>query len=93
MPREPYVARGPVRARDLRANIKELGFEQGVVTTLELMLDEHAQDRQHIREMASLLDRCIDEVTKMIGVGEAMKKNMEQIKRDRDRGDEIEHTN
>lgn len=87
------IRRGPIRARDLRANIRELGFEQGVVTTLELMLDEHTQDRQHIREMASLLDRCIDEVTKMIGVGEAMKKNMEQIKRDRDRGDEIEHTN
>lgn len=87
----PNIARGPVRARDLRTNIKELGFEQGVVTTLELMLDEHTQDRQHIREMADLLDKCIDRVADMTSIGDAIKRQIEQMKRDRDAGDEIDN--
>lgn len=74
----------PVRARDLRANIKDLGFEQGVVATLEPLLDEHTHMKQLIRELATLLDRCIDEVMKMTHVGESMKQGMEQLKRDQD---------
>jgi hypothetical protein len=80
MPRDPIPL--PIKARDLRANIKDLGFEQGVVATLELLLDEHSHMKQLIREMATLLDRCIDEVMKMTHVGESMKQGMEQLKRD-----------
>ena len=79
MPRSPTL---PVRARDLRSNIKELGFEQGVVATLETMLEEHSHMKQLVRDMAGLLDRCIDEVVKMTQVGESMKDRVEQLKRD-----------
>lgn len=93
MPMQPYVRRGPVRARDLRANIQELGFENGVVTTLEAMIDEHVQDRQSMRDMAQLLDQCIDQVTNMISVGGEMQKKMIELKRARDQGDAIDHGN
>lgn len=93
MPMQPYVKRGPVRARDLRANIKELGFENGVITTLEAMIDEHTQDRQSMREMAQLLDQCIDQVTNMINVGGEMQKKMIELKRERDQGDAVDHGN
>ena len=78
----PELRRGPVRARDLRTNIAELGFEKGVVATLELILDEFAGDRQHLREMTELLDHCIDLITKLQVVGDQMTKRMDQIKRD-----------
>ena len=83
---------GPVRARDLRSAIKEMGFEPAVVYILELLLDEHTQDRQHLREMTSLLDQCIDEVSKMVGIGTSITQTIDQLKRDRQRGDEIDHS-
>ena len=74
----------PVRARDLRSNVKELGFEQGVMTTLEMMLEEHSQDRQTMRQMVAILNQCADNVLKMLHVGESMKQQVEELKRNRD---------
>ena len=74
---------GPVRASDLRSAIKEMGFEPAVVYILELLLDEHTQDRQHLREMASMLDQCIDKVMQMVTVGTSITQQMDQLKRDR----------
>lgn len=85
------VRGGPVRARDLRANIQELGFEQGVVVTMERFLDEFAQHRQQQRELVQLVDRCIDEVAKMINIGTAMRTQIEEIKRVRDLSEEHDH--
>jgi 2-hydroxy-3-keto-5-methylthiopentenyl-1-phosphate phosphatase len=75
--------KGPVRARDLRANVKDYGFEQGVLTTLEHMLDEHVSLRQHMRELTDLVSRCVDEVEKMVHIGDSMQTAIEQIKRER----------
>ena len=77
-----------IRARDLRANIKEQGFERGVVTTLERMMDEMAEMRQHIRQMAELLDQTINEIEKLANIGGQMHKVIEQMVRDRTQGDE-----
>lgn len=88
----PQIRTGPVRARDLRANIKELGFESGVVATLELMLDEHAQDRQHIREMVEIVEQCTNIVNSMMQVGTSITQEMDQLKRERNQGDEIDHS-
>jgi hypothetical protein len=82
----------PVRARDLRANIKEWGFEQGVIITLERMLDEHVQDRQNIRELVSLVDKCIDEVAKMGMIGDKIREELVVLRRQRDQGDVIDGT-
>ena len=72
---------GPVRARDLRANISELGFETGVVKTLELMLEEHSHMRYQLHQMAQLLDSCIDQVISMVNVGKTMTEKMDELKR------------
>lgn len=87
----PTVSR-PVRARDLRSAIKTMGFEPAVVYILELLLDEHTQDRQHLRDMATLLDQCIDKVSQMVNVGTSITQQMDQLKRDRQAGDEIDHS-
>ncbi len=72
---------GPVRARDLRANIKELGFERGVARTLGLMLEEHSHMRYQLHQMAQLLDSCIDQVSNMVSVGKTMTEKMNELKR------------
>lgn len=77
----PSLRTGPVRARDLRANINELGYEVGVVTTLEAMLEEYSATRQNIREMAELIVQCIDRVNDMVSVGTEMKQRIEEMKR------------
>jgi len=86
------TVKGPVRARDLRANIAEHGFENGVVYTLEQLLDEHTQDRQHLREMASLLNQCMDHLNKMMAVGTSITQELDRMKRERDQGDDIDHS-
>jgi len=84
------TVRGPVRARDLRASIKELGFEQATVTTLEYLLEERAEYRQHMREMAEMLNKCIDAVGVMQEVGNSVTQKLEQLKRDMDRGEHLD---
>jgi len=68
-----------VRARDLRANISELGFERGVTATLELLLEEHGEDRQRMRELVELVEMCIRQIEAMVQVGTGMKEVIESI--------------
>ncbi len=72
---------GPVRARDLRANIAEMGFERGVTATLELMLEEHSHMRYQLHQMAQLLDSCMDQIINMVSVGKTMTEKMNELKR------------
>jgi len=67
-----------------------LGFEQGVVQTIESFLDEFAQHRHDLREAVQLLDMCISQVDKMVRVGDGMAKQMNELRRVRDQGDEHE---
>ena len=85
--------RGPVRARDLRANMKEYGDKEGMCMTMEQMLDERVQDREHIRELAAMVDRCVDLVTQMTQVGNEMKNQLADMKRKAAQGDAIDHGN
>lgn len=72
-----------IRARDLRSNIQQYGFENGVVITLEQLLDEFAGYRQHFRELTDLTASCIDQIDKFIALGEGMKAQIETIRRER----------
>lgn len=78
----------PIRSRDLRANIKAFGFENGVVHTLERFFDEFAGYRQNMRDMSELLSQCINEVEKMISVGEGMQGKLADMQRIMNQGNE-----
>lgn len=71
-----------VRARDLRENVKNYGFEKGVVYTLELLLDELAGYRQHLKELTDLTAQCIDQIDKFVSIGDGLKQDIEKIKRE-----------
>lgn len=87
------IIRGPVRARDLRANMKELGDKEGMAATIEQLLDEHVQDRENMRELAAMVDRLMDRFTEMTMVGSALKDQIEDVKRRMQQGDAIDHGN
>jgi hypothetical protein len=77
-----------IKARDLRDNIRIYGFEQGVVLTLEALLDEYAGHRQHMRELTELASQCIDHIEKFLAVSDSLTKQIDKIKRERDQHDE-----
>jgi uncharacterized protein Yka (UPF0111/DUF47 family) len=79
-----------IRARDVRDNIAVFGFEKGVVASLEQLLDEYAETRQHMRELTELVSKCVDEVQKMIYVGDGLRRSITEIKRVQDQGDHID---
>lgn len=78
----------PVRARDLRSNIQEMGFERGVVHTLELLMDEFTAFRQSMRDMARIQGQCIDRLDDFITIGDGMKKQIDDFIRLNKQGDE-----
>lgn len=77
-----------IRARDVRTYIAELGFEKGVVQSLERLLDDYAETRQHIRQIAELLAKNIDELEKLVQIGDTMKKSIDEIRRIQRQGDQ-----
>lgn len=77
-----------IRSRDLRVNIKDHGFERGVVMTLEAALDEMAELRQHMRELVPMVARVVDELDKLMHIGDAMQKSIQQMRREQRQGDE-----
>ena len=81
-----------IRARDLRANIKDHGFEQGVVMTLERALDEMAEIRQHTRELTDMVARCVDTIGVLTQAGDGLKRMIEEMQRVHQQGeDDGEH--
>ena len=71
-----------IRARDLRANIQAMGFEKGVVHTLELMLEAQVEMQQNLRTMAEIQNSAMDELGKLIAIGGQMKQTVDQLHRD-----------
>ena len=71
-----------IRARDLRTAIKDMGFEKGMVHTMELMLEQQVEMQQNLRTTVELVDRCMDELGKLIAIGGQMKQTVDQMHRD-----------
>jgi hypothetical protein len=80
----------PVRARDLRSNIREMGFEKGVVHTLELALEELSQLRQHLHACVEIQSQLVDQVNRFISIGDVMSKKIDQLKRDKEQGNDLD---
>ena len=77
-----------INARDVRTYIGELGFEKGVVQSLEKLIDELVEWRHNMRQLTELTSRCIDEVEKLIHVSGSMKHVIEEIRREHQQHEE-----
>ena len=70
-----------VRARDLRANIKELGFEKGVTVTLELLLEDFNSQRNTLNEAIAIISRLVDSFDEVMAVATHFKTQLEEARR------------
>jgi hypothetical protein len=82
---------GPVRARDLRASIKELGFEMGTTVVLERALDEFTTLRQNMSGAIDIIQRIVDQMDELMVIGVGMRDQINKLKRERDISDEVTH--
>jgi hypothetical protein len=71
----------PIRARDLRHNVSEMGFEKGVMHTLELLLEEFSEQRQNMRSLAQMMDLCVQQIENMVKLNDAFKHTLEEMQR------------
>lgn len=70
-----------IKARDLRDNIKTMGFERGVVHTLELLLEEFAAHRQYLQTLAENQASCIESLSRLTEVGGDLMRRLMEIRR------------
>lgn len=84
---KPAIVRSPVRQRDLNSNIREHGFERGVVMTLDRALEEQAGIRQRLRDLTTMVSQCVSAVETMMQVGSVMTRKLDELKRVNDQFD------
>ena len=75
------MSAGSTRGRDLRRNIAELGFERGVVTTLELHLDEFISLRQSMTELAKIQNDIIDSLVQLGHVIQRTQHGLDELQK------------
>jgi hypothetical protein len=78
---------GLFRARDVRANILEMGFEKGIELSLTLLADELAGMRQSLTELTSINEKLVDIVSQMTVVNGSMAQQIEIMKRSEEQFD------
>ena len=77
-----------IRARDVRANVKEYGAEQGMIYTLELMADDVSAMRNTINELVDMVRRCVDTIETLTQAGDGLRRTIEEMRRVHQQGDE-----
>jgi hypothetical protein len=70
-----------VRARDLRSNIAEMGFERGVVHTLELALEDLSALRANLRDAAETMQLMADNLEQFLKIGQGLSNKIEALRR------------
>lgn len=83
------VQRQAFRARDVRANIKEMGFEKGIELSLTLLADEMTGFRQSMKEMSELQSMMIDRLTDTMQISGAMATKISEMQRTEDQFDSV----
>lgn len=76
------------RARDVRANIIELGFERGIELSLTLLADEIVGIRQAVKSLAEMQEQMIKVLEQMTTVNGAIANKMNEMKRQENQFDE-----
>jgi len=70
-----------IRARDLRRNIKELGYEKGMQTSFELLLEEMVANRQLMAECTNAVVAMANAIEGLTNIAEGMKERIESLRR------------
>jgi hypothetical protein len=68
---------GPVRARDLRVNVQQLGFEKGMMTTLELLLEEMVLIRQLTQGCVEMQNEFVRVISDLVQISDELRNRVE----------------
>lgn len=79
------------RARDVRADIKEMGFEKGIERAVTMIADEQSGVRDSLANMAKMLDHVVDTLTDMVKINGAMAEQMDLMKRNKEQEESSGH--
>jgi P2-related tail formation protein len=76
-----------IKARDLRVAIKDQGFEQAVVHTLELVIEQNAEARRNMQTLSEVVEGCVRQIEMMIKIGTGMREIIQDLQRITRQGD------
>lgn len=83
------ISRQAFRARDVRANILELGFEKGIELSLTLLADEIAGMRQTIKSTVENQDKIVDVLGQVTQINGAIAQQVDEMKRSEEQFDSV----
>jgi hypothetical protein len=70
-----------IKASDLQTNIKEHGYERGVVITLNLALEELSAMRVLMRQLTELQSQLVDRVGEFMQIGAGLQREIDTLRR------------
>ncbi len=70
-----------IRARDVRPNIAEHGFERGVVITLEAALEEVNALRSNLRDAAEVMGNMVEQLERFLHISSTLQNKIHALER------------
>jgi len=70
-----------IKARDVRVNIAEVGFERGVVHSLEAAIEEINALRGNLRDAAELMQVMSDNLEGFLKISKGMQSKLSALER------------
>lgn len=69
-----------LKAKDVREYVHTLGFERGIVRSLEGLIEEHAQTRRDLQELGSIMSGMADQLQVAVNVYTDVQQAVEKLK-------------
>ena len=70
-----------IKARDVRVNIAEMGFERGVVHSLEAAIEEINALRGNLRDAAEVMANVVDQLDRFLHISSTLQNKIHALER------------
>jgi methyl-accepting chemotaxis protein len=70
-----------IKARDLRENISTMGFERGVVHSLETAIEEINALRGNMRDAAEVISNMVDQMDRFLNISDGIQSKLNMLER------------
>ena len=70
-----------IKARDVRVNIAEVGFERGVVHSLEAAIEEINALRGNMRDAAEVISNMVDQMDRFLNISSTLQNKIHALER------------
>jgi hypothetical protein len=70
-----------IKARDVRVNIAEAGFERGVVHSLEAAIEEINALRGNLRDAAEVMANVVDQLDRFLHISSTLQNKIHALER------------